>query len=107
MTDKNFIHLHVHGPYSIQDAMAKHKELISKAKEFGMDSIALTDHGDLFVLIDFYKEAVSAEIKPILGCEVYVAPRSNVLKEIGAHDNANYHLVLLCENIEGYYNLIK
>jgi len=100
-----FTHLHVHTEYSLLDGSAKIKELISRTKELGMDSIAITDHGTMYGVIDFYKEAKKQGIKPIIGCEIYVAPRSRFDKE---KQDANYfHLVLLAEDMEGYKNLIK
>ncbi|MCL2217608.1 MAG: DNA polymerase III subunit alpha [Defluviitaleaceae bacterium] len=101
-----FIHLHVHSEYSLLDGSAKIKELASRAREMGMDSLAITDHGVMFGVIDFYKAAKSEGIKPILGCEVYVATTSRFVKE--RRDEGMYHhLVLLAENEEGYQNLIK
>lgn len=100
-----FVHLHVHTEYSLLDGAARIKELVAKAAEMGMDSLAVTDHGSMFGVIDFYKAAHKAGIKPILGCEVYVAPRSMDDREPGI-DDANYHLVLLAENEAGYRNLL-
>lgn len=102
---KPFVHLHVHTEYSLLDGSAKIKELVLRAKELGMDSIAITDHGAMYGAIEFYKEALEAGIKPIIGCEVYVAPESRLMKD--AKNGGNYHLVLLAENDEGYQNLIK
>ena len=102
---KPFVHLHVHTEYSLLDGSAKIKELVLRAKELGMDSIAITDHGAMYGAIEFYKEALAAGIKPIIGCEVYVAPESRLMKD--AKNGGNYHLVLLAENDEGYQNLIK
>ena len=101
-----FVHLHVHTEYSLLDGSARIKDLISKAKELGMDSIAITDHGAAYGVIEFYKEAVSQGIKPIIGCEVYVAKRTMYDKDPGI-DSGYYHLVLLAKNMEGYKNLIK
>ncbi len=101
-----FVHLHVHTEYSLLDGSARIKELISRVKELGMDSIAITDHGAAYGVVDFYKEAVSQGIKPIIGSEVYVAKRSLYDKEPGI-DNEYYHLVLLAKNMKGYKNLIK
>jgi len=106
MARKNFTHLHVHSEYSLLDGSAKIPEIISRVKELGMDSIGLTDHGVMYGVIDFYKEAKKQNIKPILGCEVYVASASRHNKE-NSKDNYYYHLVLLAENIDGYRNLIK
>ena len=96
-----FTHLHVHTQYSLLDGMAKIPQLIKRVKELGMDSIAITDHGVMYGVIDFYKEAKAAGIKPIIGCEVYIASGSRFEK--GSYN----HLVLLCKNEEGYKNLIK
>lgn len=101
-----FVHLHVHTEYSLLDGSARIKDLIKRVKELGMDSIAITDHGAAYGVIDFYKEAVSNGIKPIIGCEVYVAKRTLYDKEPGI-DSDYYHLVLLVKNMEGYKNLIK
>jgi len=101
-----FTHLHVHSEYSLLDGSAKIKELVSRTKELGMDSIALTDHGVMFGVIDFYKAAKDAGIKPILGCEVYVASGSRHSRE-NRSDNFYYHLVLLAETQTGYHNLMK
>ncbi len=100
-----FVHLHVHSEYSLLDGSAKIKELIARTKELGMDSIAITDHGVMYGVIDFYKEAVSKGVKPVLGCEVYVATGSRFQKE-SVKENY-YHLVLLAENNVGYHNLLK
>ena len=102
---RHFTHLHVHTEYSLLDGSAKIKELVLRAKELNMDSLAITDHGAMYGVIDFYKEAKSQGIKPIIGCEVYVASKSRFSKE---NKGFNYsHLVLLAENNEGYQNLIK
>lgn len=103
----NFTHLHVHTEFSLLDGSCKIKELVKRVKELGMDSIAITDHGVMYGVIDFYKAAKEIGIKPILGCEVYVAPKSRFDKEIGGLDEKYYHLVLLAENDIGYHNLIK
>ena len=103
-----FAHLHVHTEYSLLDGSNKIKECISRVKELGMDSVAITDHGVMFGVIDFYRAAKAAGIKPVLGCEVYVAPGSRFDKEaVGSGDDRYYHLVLLAENNEGYQNLMK
>ena len=102
----NFVHLHVHTEYSLLDGSARIKKLTSKAKEMGFSSLAITDHGVMYGVVDFYKACMEDGIKPILGCEVYVAPRGMKLKESGI-DSANYHLILLAENNEGYRNLMK
>jgi len=103
----NFTHLHVHTEYSLLDGSNKIKEYVARVKELGMDSAAITDHGVMFGVIDFYKEAKKAGIKPIIGCEVYVAPNSRFDKEISGGEDRYYHLVLLAENNEGYDNLMK
>ena len=103
-----FTHLHVHTEYSLLDGSCKIKELIDRAKELGMQSLAITDHGVMYGVIDFYKAAVAAGIKPIIGCEVYVAPESRFDREAGGQgDDRYYHLVLLAENDTGYHNLMK
>ena len=102
-----FTHLHVHTEYSLLDGSNKIKEYVSRVKELGMDSAAITDHGVMFGVIDFYRAAKAAEIKPILGCEVYVAPNSRFDKETTGGDDRYYHLVLLAENNQGYANLTK
>lgn len=104
----SFAHLHVHTEYSLLDGSNKIKECISRVKELGMDSVAITDHGVMFGVIDFYRAAKAAGIKPILGCEVYVAPGSRFEKEAGGSgEDRYYHLVLLAENNTGYQNLMK
>ena len=102
----NFTHLHTHTEYSLLDGSNKIKEYVARVKELGMDSAAITDHGVMFGVIDFYKEAKAAGINPILGCEVYVAPNSRFDREAGG-DDRYYHLVLLAENNTGYQNLMK
>lgn len=102
-----FTHLHVHTQYSLLDGASKINELIARTKELGMDSIAITDHGVMHGVIEFYKEAVKAGVKPIIGCEVYVAPESRFDKEVGKGEERYYHLVLLAENDLGYHNLMK
>ncbi len=101
-----FTHLHLHSEYSLLDGACKINDVISRAVELGQSSLAITDHGVMYGAIDFYKKAKSAGIKPIIGCEVYVASRSLEQKEKGL-DNERYHLVLLCKNETGYKNLIK
>ena len=103
----NFTHLHVHTEYSLLDGSNKIKEYVARVKKLGMDSAAITDHGVMYGVIDFYKEAKAQRIKPILGCEVYVAPGSRFDKEAGNNEDRYYHLVLLAENNEGYQNLMK
>lgn len=103
----SFTHLHVHTEYSLLDGASKIPELVHQAKELGMDSIAITDHGVMYGVIDFYRAAKKEGIKPIIGCEVYVAPGSRFDRELGKNENRYYHLVLLAENDTGYHNLMK
>ena len=103
----NFVHLHVHTEYSLLDGSNKIKEYVARVKELGMNSAAITDHGVMYGVIDFYREARAQGIKPILGCEVYVAPGSRFDKEAGSGDDRYHHLVLLAENNKGYQNLMK
>ena len=104
----SFAHLHVHTEYSLLDGSNKIKECVARVKELGMNSVAITDHGVMFGVIDFYRAAKAAGIKPILGCEVYVAPGSRFDKEPGVRgEDRYYHLVLLAENDQGYHNLMK
>ena len=104
----NFTHLHVHTEYSLLDGSSKIGELVNRAKELGMDSIAITDHGVMYGVIDFYRAAKSAGINPVIGCEVYVAPGSRFDRESGGEQEERYHhLVLLAENNTGYANLMK
>ena len=100
----NFTHLHVHTEYSLLDGSAKINEIVARAKELGMDSLAITDHGVMYGVIDFYRACKREGIRPVLGCEVYVAPGSRFHKEGGVTDERYYHLVLLAENDIGFYN---
>ena len=102
-----FTHLHVHTEYSLLDGSNKIKEYVARVKELGMNSAAITDHGVMYGVIDFYREAKKNGIKPILGCEVYVAPNSRFDREITGGEDRYYHLVLLAENNTGYSNLMK
>ena len=102
----DFTHLHVHTEYSLLDGCCRIKELIDRAAQLGQKSIAITDHGVMYGVIEFYKYALERGVKPIIGCEVYVAPKSRFDKQKGGESKYN-HLVLLCENNEGYSNLIK
>lgn len=102
----NFVHLHCHCEYSLLDGAARVKSLVKRAAELNMPAVAVTDHGTMFGVIDFYRAAKEAGVKPILGCEVYVAPRSRFQKE-ARRDDSQYHLVLLAENETGYRNLMR
>jgi DNA polymerase-3 subunit alpha len=107
MCDNNFSHLHVHSEYSLLDGGATTAKLIGRAKALGMDSLALTDHGNMFGAVDFYSKAVAAGIKPILGMEAYIAPGARTHKEASGIRDASYHLLLLAKDIVGYHNLLK
>lgn len=106
VADQGFVHLHCHSEYSLLDGAARITKMIERASELKMPALAITDHGTMFGVIDFYREAVNAGIKPIIGCEVYIATRSRLQKE-ARKDDLQYHLVLLAENEEGYRNLTK
>ena len=103
---ENFVHLHVHTEYSLLDGAAKIKDVVAKAKELGQPAIAITDHGTMYGVINFYKECIKQGIKPIIGCEVYVAAGSRFAKD-GRKDDNSYHLVLLAKDNSGYKNLMK
>ncbi|MFH1486409.1 MAG: PHP domain-containing protein, partial [Chloroflexota bacterium] len=100
-----FTHLHLHTEYSLLDGMCRLNDVIRKAKELGMDSLAVTDHGVMYGVIDFYLACKEAGIKPIIGCELYVTPKSH-LERSSANKN-NYHLVLLAKDRVGYHNLLQ
>ena len=102
-----FTHLHVHTEYSLLDGSSKIEELADRVKELQMDSVAITDHGVMYGVIDFYRACKARDIKPIIGCEVYVAPGSRFDKETNGGEDRYYHLVLLAENNKGYANLMK
>ena len=104
---RDFVHLHIHTEYSLLDGSSKIKELVHQAKELGMDSIAITDHGAMYGVIDFYRAAKAEGIKPIIGCEIYVTTGSRFDKEASQGDKRYYHLVLLAQNDTGYHNLMK
>ncbi|UKI19655.1 MAG: PHP domain-containing protein [Oscillospiraceae bacterium] len=101
-----FTHLHVHTEYSLLDGACRIKPLVARAKELGCDALAITDHGAMYGVVEFYKECKAQGIKPIIGCEVYVAPRSMTDKE-GRADKDYAHLILLVQNAQGYQNLIR
>ena len=102
----DFVHLHVHTEYSLLDGACRIKRLVSRVKELGQKAVAITDHGVMYGCVDFWNECVAEGIKPIIGCEVYVAPRSRFDKQT-KEDLSPYHLILLCKNNEGYKNLVK
>ena len=102
-----FAHLHVHTEYSLLDGSNKIKEYVARIKELGMEAAAITDHGVMYGVIDFYREARAAGIRPILGCEVYVAPGSRFDREKVEGEDRYFHLILLAENNQGYSNLMK
>lgn len=107
MPHSEFIHLHLHTQYSLLDGACRIPEILAIAKSFKMDSLAITDHGNMFGAIDFYLEAQKAGIKPIIGCEVYVAPQSRLNKSGGGIEDSSYHLILLARDEDGYHNLMK
>ena len=100
-----FTHLHVHTEYSLLDGMCRIPQLIQEAKDLGMDSLAITDHGSVYGIIQFYTKAKAAGIKPILGCELYVAPGERTSRTPA--DKNSYHLVILAKNEVGYHNLLQ
>ena len=106
MIKSDFVNLHVHSEYSLLDGACRIKKLVQRVKELGQTAVAVTDHGNMFGAIEFYTEAKKEGIKPIIGCEVYVAQRTRFDKEPQL-DSKPYHLVLLCENNKGYSNLVK
>ena len=101
-----YAHLHTHTEYSLLDGASRITDLIARVKELGMEYIAITDHGAMYGVVDFYKEAIKQGVKPVIGCEVYVAPRSRFQKDGGIDDKYS-HLILLAKNKTGYQNLIK
>ncbi len=107
MPHSDFVHLHLHTQYSLLDGACRIPEILNLAKLYNMDSLAITDHGNMFGAIDFYFEALKAGIKPIIGCEVYVAPGSRFEKKSGGIEDAAHHLILLCRDETGYQNLMK
>src|SRR5512136_2150350 len=103
----SFIHLHNHSEYSILDGAVRIKDLVAAADELGMPAVALTDHGNIFGAVQFFKEAAKKNIKPILGCELYVAPGSRFERQADSRDQVHHHLLTLVENETGYRNLCK
>ena len=103
----SFAHLHVHTEYSLLDGSNKIKEYVARVKELGMNAAAITDHGVMYGVIDFYRAAREAGINPILGCEVYVSPGSRFDREKVEGEDRYFHLILLAENNTGYQNLMK
>ena len=102
----SFVHLHLHTEFSLLDGACRIKKLVERVKELGQDAVAITDHGVMYGAIDFYRACREAGIKPIIGCEVYVAPRGRTrFQKVHEFDAAFSHLVLLCRNEEGYRNL--
>ena len=106
MKNSDFVNLHVHSEYSLLDGACRIKNLIQRVKELGQTAVAVTDHGNMYGAVEFYKEAKKEGIKPIIGCEVYVAPRTCFDREPKL-DSSPYHLILLCKNNTGYQNLVK
>ncbi|MDY6864128.1 MAG: PHP domain-containing protein, partial [Thermodesulfobacteriota bacterium] len=104
---KDFVHLHIHTEYSLLDGAIRIDDLMKKAKEYNIPALAITDHGNMFGVIEFYRKARDSGIKPIIGCEVYVAPESRFKKGTQGIKDSSYHLILLAENSTGYKNLIK
>ena len=101
-----FVHLHVHTEYSLLDGMSRLKDLAARTRELGMDALAVTDHGAMYAAVEFDKVARQHDLKPIIGCEVYVAPRSRISKEPKVDAKA-HHLILLVQNEAGYKNLLR
>src|SRR2546428_8219318 len=106
MPRDSFVHLHLHTEYSLLDGAVRMRELMKKAREFGMPAVAMDDHGNLFGAIEFYEEARRAGIKPIIGCEAYIAPRSHKDRPNSMREAA-YHFTLLAQDETGYHNLVK
>lgn len=106
MNNNSFVNLHVHTEYSLLDGACRIKNLIERVKEMGQSAVAITDHGVMYGVVDFWREARNSGIKPVIGCEVYVAPRRHTDKN-GRIDLSPYHLILLCKNNEGYRNLVR
>src|SRR6266581_2082262 len=107
MPERSFVHLHCHSHYSLLDGASRIPELVSRAKELGMNALALTDHGNLYGAIEFYRECKSAGINPIIGYEAYVAPGKRTDRESRRRGDAGYHLTLLAQDRTGFRNLVK
>ncbi|MEC8343597.1 MAG: PHP domain-containing protein, partial [Planctomycetota bacterium] len=107
MTDRPFTHLHCHSHYSLLDGASSIERLIDRAKSHGMNSLALTDHGNLHGALEFYKKAKAKDINPIIGYEAYIAPGSRFDRSTGRMKDSSYHLTLLCQNQTGFKNLVK
>lgn len=107
MLNKGFTHLHLHSQYSLLDGAIKFDELLGRCKQYGMESVAVTDHGNMFGALEFYTKAKAAHIKPVIGIEAYIAPGSRFNKTKSGISDAAYHLILLAKNNIGYQNLLK
>ena len=107
MDQSPFVHLHVHSQYSLLDGAIRFEEVFDLAKKYHMGAVALTDHGNMYGAVEFYQKAIQHGIKPIVGCEIYVAPGSRFEKKTGGGEEGNYHLTLLAKNDVGYFNLLK
>src|SRR5438105_3384737 len=107
MPDRSFVHLHCHSHYSLLDGASRIPELVARAKELGMNAIALTDHGNLYGAIEFYQECKAAGINPVIGYEAYIAPGKRTEREARRRGEAGYHLTLLARDLQGFRNLVK
>src|SRR5438445_1988926 len=107
MPDRSFVHLHCHSHYSLLDGASRIPELVARAKDQGMNALALTDHGNLYGAIEFYRECTAAGINPIIGYEAYVAPGKRSDREARRRGDAGFHLTLLAQNATGFKNLVK
>ncbi|HYR03597.1 MAG TPA: PHP domain-containing protein, partial [Syntrophobacteria bacterium] len=107
MSHKEFVHLHLHSEYSLLDGAIRLKDIFKAAQEFGMTAVALTDHGNMHGALEFYETAKKKGLNPILGCEIYVAPKSRHDRNAGPAGERTHHLILLAENNTGYGNLLK
>ncbi|MHC4060497.1 MAG: PHP domain-containing protein [Planctomycetota bacterium] len=107
MSRKGFAHLHLHSQYSLLDGAISFEKLLKRCKELGMDTVAVTDHGNMFGAVEFYTKALDKHIKPIIGIEAYIAPGSRFDRTKTTIADAAYHLILLAENNKGYQNLLK